>query len=127
MKSSIAQNLELWNAERHLEQRPNVHVESQISEPRGDDLGSSIVSILTHFGHQNARTASFHRHELLNLRQQQEARHLLTDPTVCSKMTNPFSHGLEFLLIAVLAFVGAGNHRVGCYVTTKHLKSHSLD
>lgn len=40
--------------ETDLEQRSNVHVEAQVSETGGDDLGASVVTILSHLGHQQS-------------------------------------------------------------------------
>lgn len=41
--------------ETNLEQRSNVHIEAQVSETSGDNLGASVVTILSHLGHQQSR------------------------------------------------------------------------
>ena len=40
------------------EQRPDLHVEAQIGEGRGDDLLSAVVAVLAHLGDQNAGTTA---------------------------------------------------------------------
>ena len=35
-----------------LKQGSDVHVEAQVGEARGDDLGPPVVSVLAHLGHQ---------------------------------------------------------------------------
>ena len=41
-----------------LEQGCNVHIETEISKCSGDDLGSSVVPVLAHLGHEHAGTAT---------------------------------------------------------------------
>lgn len=51
----------------NLEKWTDVDVESEIGETGGDDFGATIVPVLTHFGHQNTRTTSLQRHQLVDL------------------------------------------------------------
>ena len=44
---------------RRLEERADVDIEADVGEGSGDDLGAAIVTVLAHFGHQDARTAAF--------------------------------------------------------------------
>ena len=43
----------------NLEKGSNVHIKAEISESSRDDLGTSVVSILTHLRHQDTRTTAF--------------------------------------------------------------------
>ena len=43
----------------NLEKRTNVDIKAKISKSGRDHLCTSIVSILTHFSHQNTRTTAF--------------------------------------------------------------------
>lgn len=43
----------------HLEKRADVHVEPEVCESSGDDLCSSIVTVLTHFGHEQTGVPPF--------------------------------------------------------------------
>lgn len=59
--------LHTWQApETHLEQRSNVHIEAQVSETSGDDLGTSVVTILSHLGHQQSRVSALVPLEISN-------------------------------------------------------------
>ena len=51
----------------YLEERTDIHVEAQIGEARGDDFGTTVVTVLTHFSHQDAGTATLNSHQLVNL------------------------------------------------------------
>ena len=42
-----------------LEQRADVHVETQVGERRGHHLGAAVVAVLAHLGDQDARTTAF--------------------------------------------------------------------
>ena len=42
-----------------LEERPHVHVETEIREGRGDHLLAAIVAVLSHLCHQNTGPAPF--------------------------------------------------------------------
>lgn len=56
----VCERLYIWQGPKpDLEQRSNVHIESQVSETRGDDLGASVVTVLSHLGHQQPRVAAF--------------------------------------------------------------------
>ena len=50
---------------RCLEKSANVDIEPKIGEPTGNDFGSTIVTILTHFGDKDARVAALTLRELL--------------------------------------------------------------
>lgn len=51
----------------YLEEGPDVDVESEVGETGGDDFGAAVVSVLAHFGHQDARPAALQRHQILDL------------------------------------------------------------
>lgn len=42
-----------WDTD--LEQRSDVHIKSQVSKARGNDFGTSVVTVLTHLCHQQTR------------------------------------------------------------------------
>ena len=50
---------------RRLEERADVDVEADIGEGCGDNLGAAVVTVLPHFGHQDARAAAFRLFKLL--------------------------------------------------------------
>lgn len=69
IKSDCTNNASLCNLqgpETDLEQRSNVHIEAQVSETSGDDLGASVVTILSHLGHQQSRVPALVRLEIRN-------------------------------------------------------------
>ena len=44
---------------RRLEERPDIDIEAEVGEGRGDNLGAAVVAILPHFGHQDSRATAF--------------------------------------------------------------------
>jgi hypothetical protein len=50
---------------RRLEKWSDVDVETQVGKGRGDDLLTSVVSILAHLGHQDTRSATVLAEELI--------------------------------------------------------------
>ena len=49
-----------------LEQRPDIDVEPEVGERRGDDLLPAVVAVLTHLGDQDARAPALFRDERLH-------------------------------------------------------------
>ena len=43
---------------RRLEQRPDIDIEAEIGEGRGDDLLAAVVAVLAHLGDQDARPST---------------------------------------------------------------------
>jgi len=51
---------------RCLEKTSNINVETKISKSTGNNLGTTVMTILSHFGNQNSRVASLGFAEVLN-------------------------------------------------------------
>ena len=43
---------------RRLKQRPDINIPAKVSKTGGDNLLAAVMSILTHLGDQDARTAT---------------------------------------------------------------------
>ncbi|RUS20805.1 hypothetical protein BC937DRAFT_94353 [Endogone sp. FLAS-F59071] len=53
-------------ANTHLEQWPDINIKPEICETRSDDLGAAIVTVLSHLGDKQTRSAAMILGELFH-------------------------------------------------------------
>lgn len=115
------------NSSTDLEQRSDVHIKTQVSKPRGDDFGASVVAVLTHLCHQQTWVPAL---VPLKICYSKKNKNKTKTPGLdglnqrlvqrCRGESGPVvSHG-DLLLLPVLAAVGAAHHPGAGFVFTKH-------
>lgn len=110
-----------------LEQRSDVHIKPQVSEARGDDLGASVVTVLTHLCHQQTWVPAL---VLLKICYSKKKRKHRKQKSGWPEATSSWwtwrrrvwpivGHG-DLLLLPVLAAVRPAHHPGAGFVFPKH-------